>query len=143
MNTNFEYEAILKGQIGSSVFALVMIIILAAVLVVVNIKLFSKDLGKVGQTIVNVFIIIVILSSTVVFVSRIYNINQDIKSQSYVTYYGEFTVSQYKEGYVTIKDQGKNINLSGKCDLPGGEYIGTIVYSQASKHILDWEESAN
>ena len=93
MNTNFEYEAILKGQIGSSVFALVMIIILAAVLVVVNIKLFSKDLGKVGQTIVNVFIIIVILSSTVVFVSRIYNINQDIKSQSYVTYYGEFTVS--------------------------------------------------
>lgn len=120
-----------------------MIIALSVMLFVLNLKVFSKDLGKIGQFLVNIFITVVILSATVFFVSGIHNINEDIECQSYITYYGEFNVSEYKEGYVTIKDQDKFITLSGRCDLPGGEYVGTIIYSQSSKHILDWEINAN
>ena len=139
MNQHLEYETILKGQIGASIFALVMIVALFIMLVVLNIKVFPRDLGKNDQIFVNIFVIVVILASSIVFTSHIYNLNQDIKSQSYVEYRGEFHVSEYKEKYVTFKDHEKNITLSGYCDLPGGEYVGTIIYSQSSKHLLDWE----
>ena len=138
MNNYLEYETILKNQIGASIFAIIMIVALSIALVIINIKVFSKDLGKLGKLLVNVFIIVIILCGAFTFISRIYNINQDIKLQSYVTYYGEFSVIEDRRGYVTLKDQGEKITLSGTCDLPGGEYVGTIIYSKSSKHLLDW-----
>lgn len=139
MNQYLEYETILKGQIGASVFALIMAVALAVMFFVLNIKFFSQDFGKISRTLINMFIIAAILGATIFFSLRIHHLNQDIQSQSYVTYHGEFNVSEYNDGYVTFKDQDETITLSGRCDLPGGKYVGTVIYSELSKHLLDWE----
>ena len=137
MNNILEYEARLKGQIGASVFVLIMILALAVVLVLIN-KSSLKDSGKFFKIFVNVFVIAVILFGTIHFVSHIYDINQDIKSQAYVTYRGEFSVSKYRDGYVTIEVDGKRVTLSGSGELPGGTYNGTVVYSKASEILLEY-----
>jgi hypothetical protein len=142
MNDFLEYENILKGQIGASIFALVLIIALFAMLCVLNVKIFSQDFGPISKGLVNIFILVVIISSTVYFLFRIHYINQDINTQSYVIYRGEFIVSDYREGYVTLNDQNEAFTLSGRCDLAGGKYIGSVVYSQSSKYLLDWEIDA-
>ena len=133
-----EYEHILQEQISASVFVLVICAVLAVVFVLLNRKKFLDDLGKWGKALVNIFIVIAVVSATVHFSLRIYRLNQDIQDQSYITYYGEFYVSEYKEGSVTLSEGEDKITLSGKCDLPGGTYKGTIVYSKRSKYLVDW-----
>ena len=140
MNEYLEYEKILRGQIGALVFVLVLIIISFIVLIFVNKKAFSEeDMSKFGRFMINVVIVAVFLIFSFIDIYDIYKFNKDIKSQAYVTYYGEFNVSEYKEGYVSFEYQGKSITLSGCCYLPGGDYFGTIVYSRSSEHLLDWE----
>ena len=139
MDRHIEYEKILEDQILGSVFALILVFVLAIVLLVVNIKLFSKDLGAIGRTLVNLFISVVIIAATAYFSLHIYHLQDDIQTQAYVSYYGEFSVSDDRNGYVTLKGGDHEITLSGKVDLSGGEYIGKIVYSEKSKHLLDWE----
>ena len=138
-----EYEYILQEQISASVFVLVICAVLAVAFVFLNRKKFFEDLGKWGRALVNVFIIVAVVSATVHFSLRIYRLNQDIQDQSYITYYGEFYVSEYKEGSVTLTEGEDKITLSGKCDLPGGEHKGTIVYSKRSKHLVDWSASGH
>ena len=143
MNKYLEYEQILKEQISSSIFAIIATVILLAVVIFLNVRGLFKDLKKIGKTIVNMFVVAVALASIIFFTSRIYSIKQDIELQAYVTYYGEFNVSEFRDSYVTLIDQNKTIALSGRCDLSGGDYTGTIVYSKSSKQLLDWDVETN
>ena len=80
MDRHIEYEKILKDQIFGSVFALILVFVLAIVLLVVYIKLFSKDLGAIGRTLVNLFISVVIIAATAYFSLHIYHLQDDIQS---------------------------------------------------------------
>lgn len=133
-----EYEQVLKNQIASSVFAIVLISILAITFFLLHKKGFFNDLGKIGKTVVSVFVTAVILSGTVHFSLAIYRSYIDLDGQAYITYAGTFEVSSFKEGYITIKNEGSSLTLSGKADLPGGEYTGIVVYAQNSKRLLEW-----
>ena len=138
MDKYLEYESNLRGHIGACVFGLVFMAIVVVAIIVLNKKV-SKVKDKLDPILTIVLIIVFGLLGYFVFGTSINNLNQDIKSQAYVTYYGEFSVSEDRNAYVTIEVEGKSIVLEGRCDLPGGEYVGTIVYGQSSKHLLDWE----
>jgi len=133
-----KYNELLKNQIWASVFAIVLIFVLAIVLFVFNKRKIFDDLGKIGKTVVNLFVVAIILISSVKFSVRIFHLQKDIHDQAYITYCGDFEVSPYKESYVTLSGESGQLKLEGKVDLSGGEYYGTIVYAQNSKYILDW-----
>ena len=133
-----KYNELLKNQIWASVFAIVLIIVLAILLFILNKKHFFDDLGKIGKTAVNIFVIAIILLASFHFSFRILHLHRDIHEQAYITYHGNFEVSPFKEGYVTLSEESGHLKLDGKVDLPGGQYSGTIVYAKNSKYILDW-----
>ena len=133
-----KYNELLKNQILTSVFVIVLIIVLAILLFILNKRHFFDDLGKIGKTVVNLFIVTIILLASVHFSFRILHLHRDIHEQAYITYHGDFEVSSFKEGYVTLSGESGHLKLDGKVDLPGGQYSGTIVYAQNSKYILEW-----
>jgi hypothetical protein len=138
MDKYLEYESKLRGHIGGSVFGLILIAILVVAIIVLNKKV-STVKDKLDSIFIIVLIIVFALLGYSVFGTSIQNLNQDIKSQAYVTYYGEFSVSEDRNSYVTIEVEGKSVVLDGRCELPGGEYVGTVVYGQSSKRLLDVE----
>ena len=133
-----KYNELLENQIWTSVVVIVLILALALILFILNKRHFFDDLGKIGKTAVNVFVIAIILLASVHFSFRIINLHKDIQEQAYITYYGDFEVSSFKEGYVTLNGESSRLTLDGKVYLPGGQNFGTIVYAQNSKYILDW-----
>lgn len=133
-----KYNELLKNQIWSSVVVIALILILAIILFILNKKHFFDDLGKIGKPVVNIFVVAIILFTSIHFSVRIFHIYKDIHEQAYITYNGDFEVSSFKEGYITLNDESGNLKLDGKVDLPGGNYSGTIVYAQNSKYVLDW-----
>ena len=135
MNT---YNELLTKQIWASVFGFVLVLVLAIVLFEFNKRHIFDDLGKIGKTVVNIFIVAVILLTSVHDSVRIFYLYKDIHEQAYITYNGDFEVSPYKDSYVTLKSESGQLILNGRVDLPGGQYSGTIVYAQNSKYVLDW-----
>lgn len=133
-----QYNELLKKQIQSSAFVIVLILVLAIVFLMLSKRNFFDDLGTIGKTAVGIFVVVIILLASVYFSVRIFRLNKDIHDQAYITYYGEFEVSSFKEGYVTLTGESDQVKLDGKVDLPGGKYSGTIVYAQNSKYVLDW-----
>ncbi len=133
-----EYNDLLKNQIWASIFALVIILALAIVIFILNKRHFFNDLGKIGKTAVNIFVVAVIFFGSFHFFVRIFHLYKDINQQAYITYHGDFEVSSFKEGYVTLKSESGDIKLDGGVELSGGKYTGTIVYAQNSKYILEW-----
>ncbi len=133
-----KYSELLKNQIWASVVAIALILALSLILFILNKKHSFDDLGKIGKTAVHVFVIAIILLAGFYFSFRIINLHKDIQEQAYITYQGDFEVSSFKEGYVTLSGESGCLKLDGKIDLPGGQYFGTIVYAKNSKYILDW-----
>ena len=133
-----KYSEILKNQLWGSLVPIALILALSLMLFLLNKKHFFNDMGKIGKTAVNIFVIAVILLGSFYFSFRIINLHKDIQEQAYITYHGDFEVSSFKEGYVTLSGESGCLKLDGKIDLPGGQYSGTIVYAQNSKYILDW-----
>ncbi len=133
-----KYDELLKNQIFTSTVVLVLVIVLAITLFMLNKRHFFDDLGKIGKTVVNLFIVTIILLVSVISSFRILRLCQDIHEQAYITYHGNFEVSSFKESYVTLSEESGRLKLDGKVDLPGGQYFGTVVYAQNSKYILDW-----
>ncbi|MBE6531676.1 MAG: hypothetical protein E7679_06305 [Ruminococcaceae bacterium] len=133
-----KYNELLKNQILTSVVVIVLIIVLAIILFTLNKRHFFDDLGKIGRTVVNLFVVTIILLAGIYFSVRILHLYRDIHEQAYITYHGNFEVSPFKEGYVTLREKSGHLKLDGKVDLPGGQYSGTIVYAQNSKYILAW-----
>ena len=133
-----KYNELLKNQIWTSVVVIALILALSLILFILNKKHFFDDLGKIGKTAVNIFVIAIILLASFHFYFRIINLHKDIQEQAYITYHGDFEVSSFKEGYVTLSGESGCLKLDGKIDLPGGQYSGTIVYAKNSKYILDW-----
>ena len=133
-----KYNELLKNQIWASVVVIVLILALSLILFILNKRHFFDDLGKIGKTAVNIFVIATILLASFYFSFRIINLHKDIQEQTYITYHGDFEVSSFKEDYVTLNGEPGHLKLDGKIDLPGGQYTGTIVYAQNSKYILDW-----
>ncbi len=134
-----KYNDILTNQIWASVFVLVIILVLAIVVFILNKKHFFNDLGKIGKTAVTIFVVAVIFLGSFHFFVRIFHLYKDIHQQAYITYHGDFEVSSFKEGYVTLISESGDIKLDGRVELPGGEYTGTIVYAKNSKRILKWD----
>ena len=132
------YNEFLKNQIWTSVVVIVLILALSLILFILNKRHFFDDLGKIGKTAVNIFVIATILLASFHFSFRIINLHKDIQEQAYITYHGDFEVSSFKEGYVTLNGELGHLKLDGKIDLPGGQYTGTIIYAQNSKYILNW-----
>lgn len=133
-----KYSELLKNQIWASVVVIALILALSLILFILNKKHFFDDIGKIGKTAVNIFVIAIMLLASFHFSFRIINLHKDIQEQAYITYHGDFEVSSFKEGYVTLSGESSCLKLDGKIDLPGGQYSGTIVYAQNSKYILDW-----
>ena len=133
-----KYNELLKNQIWASAVPIALILALSLMLFLLNKKHFFNDMWKIGKTAVNIFVIAVILLGSFYFSFRIINLHKDIQEQAYITYHGDFEVSSFKEGYVTLSGESGCLKLDGKIDLPGGQYFGTIVYAQNSKYILDW-----
>lgn len=133
-----KYSELLKNQIWASVVVIALILALSLILFILNKKHFFDDIGKIGKTAVNIFVIAIMLLASFHFSFRIINLRKDIQEQAYITYHGDFEVSSFKEGYVTLSGESSCLKLDGKIDLPGGQYSGTIVYAQNSKYIMDW-----
>ena len=133
-----KYNELLKNQIWTSIVVIVLILALSLILFILNKRHFFDDLGKIGKTAVNIFVIAIILLASFYFSFRIINLHKDIQEQTYITYHGDFEVSSFKEDYVTLNGELGHLKLDGKIDLPGGQYTGTIVYAQNSKYLLDW-----
>ena len=133
-----KYSELLKNQIWASVVVIPLILALSLILFMLNKNHFFDDIGKIGKTAVNIFVIAIILLGSFHFSFRIINLHKDIQKQAYITYHGDFEVSSFKESYVTLSGESGCLKLNGKVDLPGGQYSGTIVYAQNSKYILDW-----
>lgn len=132
------YNELLKNQIWTSFFVIALILALAIILFTLNKRHFFDDLGKIGKTVVNIFVVTIILFASIHFSGRIFHLYKDIHEQAYITYHGDFEVSSFKEGYITLNSEFGHLKLDGKVDLPGGKYSGTIVYAQNSKYVLDW-----
>ena len=133
-----KYEQILRGQISSSIFAIIIILVLAITIYVFNKKHVFDDLGKRGKAFVNIIAVTVIVSASVFFALRINYLYTDIKEQSYVTYVGAFEVSSDQKSYATLLTEDGSLKLDGKVSLPSGKYTGQIIYAKNSKRILDW-----
>ena len=133
-----KYNELLKNQIWASIVVIVLILVLAIILFTLNKRHFFDDLGKIGKTVVNIFVVAIILLASVHFSFRIPHLYKDIHEQAYITYHGNFEVSSFKESYVTLNGESGHLKLDGKVDLPGGQYSGTVVYAKNSKYILDW-----
>ena len=133
-----KYNDLLKNQIWASVVVIVLILALSLILFILNKRHFFDDLGKIGKTAVNIFVIATILLASFHSSFRIINLHKDIQEQAYITYHGDFEVSSYKESYVTLNGESGHLKLDGKVNLPGGKYTGTIVYAKNSKYVLDW-----
>ena len=133
-----KYNELLKNQIWASVVVIVLILALSLILFILNKRHFFDDLGKIGKTVVNIFVVAIILLESVYFSFRILHLYKDIHEQAYITYHGNFEVSSFKESYVTLNGESGHLKLDGKVDLPGGQYSGTVVYAKNSKYILDW-----
>jgi hypothetical protein len=133
-----KYNELLKNQIWASIVVIVLILVLAIILFTLNKRHFFDDLGKIGKTVVNIFVVAIILLESVHFSFRILHLYKDIHEQAYITYHGNFEVSSFKESYVTLNGESGHLKLDGKVDLPGGQYSGTVVYAKNSKYILDW-----
>ena len=133
-----KYNELLKNQIWASIVVIVLILVLAIILFTLNKRHFFDDLGKIGKTVVNIFVVAIILLASVHFSFRILHLYKDIHEQAYITYHGNFEVSSFKESYVTLNGESGHLKLDGKVDLPGGQYSGTVVYAKNSKYILDW-----
>ena len=133
-----KYNVLLKNQIWASLVPIALILALSLMLFLLNKKHFFNDMGKIGKTAVNIFVIAVILLGSFYFSFRIINLHKDIKEQAYITYHGDFEISSFREYYVLLIDESGCLKVDGRIDLPGGRYSGTIVYAQNSKYLLDW-----
>ena len=133
-----KYDEVLENQIFVSVFVIILIFILAITVFVSNKKHFFDDLGKTGRTLVNLFVVTILVAGIIHFSLRICHLYTDIHEQSYITYSGNFEVSSYNDRYVTLQSEGDALTLDGKVELPGGQYSGQIVYAKHSKYVLSW-----
>ena len=134
-----KYNELLKNQIWASLFPFALVLALSFMLFLLNKKHFLDEMGKIGKTAVNIFIITVILLGSFYFSFRIINLHKDIQEQAYITYHGDFEISSFREYYVLLIDESGCLKVDGRIELPGGRSSGTIVYAQNSKCLLDWD----
>ena len=137
-----EYEKFLKNEAITYVIIMVVLIVaLGALLIFMN-KKFFDDMGKVGKIIVNTFICVVLISTSIYVGIHTYNAVSDINNKAYIVYEGEFEISSYREGYITIFDGEKEISLTNNfTSLSSGKYTGKLVYAKKSRILLECEAS--
>ena len=95
----------------------------------------SKD-ERISDRIMLIVFSIAVLMPLVLFPLTIHAKQYDIQNQAYLTYEGEFEVVRKKAGanVFIYNEKGRKIQLDkNSCNLEGGIYIGSVVYSQKTK----------
>lgn len=134
-----EYENILKREMGGYILGICACLVLTVVVILMYKTHCFDDFTKLQGIFSILLITTAIVAATINLSLGIYNVICDIDEQSTVIYEGDFEIASNNTGYVTLKNDGKSITLSGKCwGHRGGKYKGKIIYAEHSKRLLDW-----
>jgi len=140
INAYGEYDKILKEEITQGV---VILVIALAVAVIIGIVLFKakifEDMRRVERF---AFLCILCGIFCTVFIglgADVVKTISDMKNDSYVTYNGEVEIGETKESYISIDYNGEKIYIKNRKRriTISGEYIGTVVFSERSRILLD------
>ena len=132
------YDDVLRRVKNGCIVVLILTLVLAAFLLCMNVKGHLAKGKPLIKLLINSFVGGIVVAELIYFGISIGNIITDINEQSYIVYEGEFVVSEHNDGYTTIIVDGEKTTLSGEADLPGGTYLGEVVYGKNSKHAVDW-----
>ncbi len=133
MNYSIYDKVLLKYIFAFSIIAFILFII-AIVCVVYAYRHLDKEAKIVMSIMLSIFIIVVSCFCFNYFPKYIY----DIKNNAYITYIGNFTVSDNKYSkdstFVNIEN---DIQLESYSGIPPGNYTGTVIYAKRSAIVLE------
>ena len=131
-------KVLLKYMVSFSIIALILVII-AIICAVYAFRHLDKEAKIVMSIILSIFFIVVSCICFKYFPKYIY----DIKNNAYITYTGDFTVSDNKyakdSSFVYIDN---DIQLESYSGMTPGNYTGTVIYSERSLVVFDVEITA-
>ena len=135
MNHSVYDKVLLKYMFTFSIIALVLFII-AIIGVIYAFRHLDKETRIVMSILLSIFLIVVSYFCFENFPKYIY----DIKNDAYITYEGDFKVSnEYSKGSAVFIYIDNNKQLESYSGLLPGDYTGTVIYSERSAIVLDLE----
>lgn len=130
MSDSIYDKVLLKYMISFSIIAFIMVII-AIICVIYTFRHLDKD--KEAKIVMSILSSIILIIASYICFDHFPKYFYDIKNNAYITYTGDFTVSdKYSKGsacWIYIDDDTKLESYSG---LSSGNYTGTVIYAKRS-----------
>ena len=126
-------KVLLKYIFSFSIIAFILFII-AIVCVIYTFRHLDKEAKIVISILLSVFLIVVSYFCFKNFPKYIY----DIKNNTYITYTGDFTVSnKYTKGSAVFVYIDNYTQLESYSGISPGNYTGTVIYAKSSAIVLE------
>lgn len=135
MNHSIYDKILLKYMFTFSIIAFILSII-AIICVVYTFRHLDKEAKIVMSIMLSIFLIVVFCFCFKNFPNYIY----DIRNDAYITYTGDFTISnKYTKGSAIFVYIDNNTQLESYSGMSPGKYTGKVIYSERSAIAFDIE----
>lgn len=135
-----DYDKILEQEITQCIVILGIALIVAVIIGIVSFKAkMFEDMKKMERLVFFGILCVVFCMIFIGLGADLLKMASDMENDSYVTYNGEIEIGETKESYISIDYNGEKIYIKNRKRriTTSGEYVGTVVFSERSRILLD------